>query len=203
MIKIKEAVVVEGKYDKMRVQALFDTAVIETGGFRVFKDSEKRAVLRELAQKRGMILLTDSDGAGLLIRSYLKGVVGGNVKQAYVPEIEGKEKRKRERSKQGLLGVEGMTDEIIMRAVLNSGATVMGEDAPKSCGITKGDLYELGLSGRDNSAALRARLLEKLRFPRYMTANAMLAAIDLLYSKDELERLVEEIKEDEASSENR
>lgn len=193
MIKIKEAIVVEGKYDKMRVQPLFDTVVVETGGFRVFKDSEKRAVIRALAEKHGIILLTDSDGAGLMIRSYLKGMSGGKVKQAYVPEIKGKERRKKEYSKQGLLGVEGMTDDIITDAVMKSGATLWGEDEPLKSGITKGDFYELGLSGRENSSELRSRLLKKLGFPQYMTANALLAAVNMLYGKDELEKLMSEI----------
>ncbi len=194
MIKIKEAIVVEGKYDKMRVQPLFDTVVVETGGFRVFKDSEKRAVIRALAEKHGIILLTDSDGAGLMIRSYLKGMSGGKVKQAYVPEIKGKERRKKEYSKQGLLGVEGMTDDIITDAVMKSGATLWGEDEPLKSGITKGDFYELGLSGRENSSELRSRLLKKLGFPQYMTANALLAAVNMLYGKDELEKLMSEIQ---------
>ena len=190
MIKIKEAIVVEGKYDKMRVAALFDTVVVETGGFRVFKDSEKRAVIRTLAVKRGIVLLTDSDGAGLTIRSYLKGAAGGSVKQAYIPEIEGKERRKREPSKQGLLGVEGMTDEVIIDAVMKSGATLWGDEEPQKSGITKSDFYELGLSGRENSSQLRSRLLKKLGFPQYMTANALLAAINMLYGREELEKLL-------------
>ena len=195
MIKIKEAVIVEGKYDKMRVAALFDTAVIETGGFRVFNDKEKRAVIRELAKARGIILLTDSDGAGFLIRSFLKGITEPcNIKQAYVPEIKGVERRKTGPSKQGLLGVEGMTDEIIVNAVLKSGATVSGENSAPKSDITKADFYELGLSGRENSAQLREMLLKRLGFPRYMTANALLSAVKLIYTKEELFRLVEETK---------
>ena len=191
MIKIKEAVIVEGKYDRMRLTALFDTAIIETGGFRVFNDGEKRAVIRELARTRGIILLTDSDGAGLLIRSFLKGAVPkGSVKQAYVPEIEGKERRKAAPSKQGLLGVEGMTDEIIINAVLRSGATVSGEGERAQSELTKADLYELGLSGRENSAELRRALLKRLGFPQYMTANALLSALRLIYTREELETLL-------------
>ena len=189
MIKIQEAVIVEGKYDKMRVRALFDTAVIETGGFRVFNDAEKRAVIRELALSKGVVILTDSDGAGLVIRGFLKGAVPeGCVKQAYVPEVEGKEKRKEKPSKQGLLGVEGMTDDVIVQAVLRSGVHVIGEsEAPKN-ELTKADLYELGLTGRDNSATLRRALLKSLGFPQYMTANALLSALKLMYTREELER---------------
>ena len=191
MIKIKEAVIVEGKYDRMRLAALFDTAIIETGGFRVFNDGEKRAVIRELARTRGIILLTDSDGAGLLIRSFLKGAVPkGSVKQAYVPEIEGKERRKAAPSKQGLLGVEGMTDEIIINAVLRSGATVSGEGERAQSELTKADLYELGLSGRENSAELRRALLKRLGFPQYMTAIANVSAPPQIYTREELETLL-------------
>ena len=153
MIKIKEAIIVEGKYDRMRLKPLFDTAIIETGGFRIFNDKEKRAIIRSLARSGGIIILTDSDGAGFVIRNYLKGAVAPDmIKQAYIPEIKGKERRKSEPSKQGLLGVEGMTDEIIINAVLNSGASVDGELSSARCELTKADLYELGLSGRDNSA---------------------------------------------------
>ncbi len=198
MIKIKEAIIVEGKYDRQRVSALFDTAVIETGGFRVFKDGEKRAVIRSLAEKKGVILLTDSDGAGFVIRNYLKGAVKNGVKQAYIPEVAGKERRKAQPSKEGLLGVEGMTDEIIKNAVLRSGATVIDGDCGSCCGqggvITKADLFELGLSGHDNSAVLRKRVLKELGFPQYMTANALLSALKLLYTKEELSKITEQIK---------
>ncbi len=193
MIKIREAVIVEGKYDKMRLCALFDTAVIETGGFRVFNDAEKRAVIRQLALGRGIVILTDSDGAGFQIRGFLKGAVPeGCVKQAYIPEIEGKERRKAAPSKQGLLGVEGMTDEVIVNAVLRSGVHVVGESEAPESELTKSDLYELGLTGRKNSAALRSALLKKLGFPRYMTTNALLSAVRLMYTKDELRKLCSE-----------
>ena len=200
MIKIKEAIIVEGKYDRMRLSALFDTAIIETGGFRVFKDAEKRAVIRTLAERRGVIFLTDSDGAGFVIRNYLKGAVPDGVKQAYIPQIEGRERRKSQPSKEGLLGVEGMTDEIIIDAVLRSGASVVGENGtttafPPKDEITKTDLYELGLSGRDNSAELRLRLLKRLGFPQYMTANSFLAAAKLLYTRDELHEITQQIKD--------
>ncbi|MBQ1388426.1 MAG: DUF4093 domain-containing protein [Clostridia bacterium] len=187
MIRIKEAIIVEGKYDRMRLIPLFDTAIIETGGFRVFSDKEKRAVIQQLAKTRGIVLLTDSDGAGLVIRNYLKGAIAsGSVKQAYVPQIEGKERRKEQPSKQGLLGVEGMTDEIIINAVLRSGAEVIGENVEKMEPLSKADLYELGLTGQENSAQRRKELLKKLGFPQYMTTNAMLSALSLLYTKEDL-----------------
>ena len=196
MIKIKEAVIVEGRYDKMRLAALFDTAIIETGGFRVFKDEEKKTVIRELAKAKGIVILTDSDGAGFVIRNFLKGIITDStqLRQAYIPDIKGKEKRKPQPSKQGLLGVEGMTDEIIINAVLNSGVQVIGEE-PKKSGeeITKTDLYFYGLTGRDNSGEFRKAVLKKLGFPQYMTTNAMLDAVNMLYGKKEFEELIDEV----------
>lgn len=197
MIKIKEAIIVEGRYDRIRLAALFDTAIIETGGFRVFKDDEKKTVIRELARARGIVILTDSDGAGFVIRNFLKGIINDNtrLKQAYIPDIKGKEKRKSQPSKQGLLGVEGMTDEIIINAVLNSGASVLGEEARKSVeNITKTDFYFYGLTGRENSEEYRKAVLKKLGFPQYMTTNAMLGAVNMIYGKKEFEELLDEIQ---------
>lgn len=203
MIQIKEAIIVEGRYDKMRLAPLFDTAIIETGGFRVFKDNEKKTIIRRLAQSRGIIILTDSDGAGFVIRNFLKGIITDNtqLKQAYIPDIQGKEKRKAQPSKQGLLGVEGMTDEIITKAVLSSGATVIGDEnsdgsknvAIKNGNITKADFYNYGLTGNENSSVYRKAVLSKLGFPQYMTANAMLSAVNLIFSKDEFENLLDEV----------
>lgn len=196
MIKIKEAIIVEGRYDRMRLAALFDTAIIETGGFRIFKDSERKSVIRTLAQARGIIVLTDSDGAGFVIRNFLKGIINDTslIKNAYVPDIKGKEKRKAQPSAQGLLGVEGMTDEIIVNAVLSSGAQVIGENSEiKSGGMTKTDFYNYGLTGGEKSSLMRERVLKHLGFPRYMTVNAMLSAVNLIYSKEEFEKLLIEI----------
>lgn len=187
MLAIKEAIIVEGRYDKIRLAALFDTAVIETGGFRVFKDEERRTVIRALAKSRGIIVLTDSDGAGFVIRGFLKGIADPScVKNAYVPDIVGKERRKSKPSKQGLLGVEGMTDDIIVKAVLASGATVLNTDTDvKNAGITKADFYNCGLTGRENSQQLRRAVLKRLGFPAYMTANALLDAVNMIYSREE------------------
>ncbi len=195
MIAIKEAIIVEGRYDKMRLAALFDTAVIETGGFRVFKDEERKTVIRALAQSRGIIVLTDSDGAGFVIRGFLKGIVDPScVKHAYVPDITGKEKRKSKPSKQGLLGVEGMTDEIIVNAVLSCGAAVLDKDAPaRNAGITKTDLYNCGITGRENSVSLRREVLRYMGFPSYMTTNAMLDAVNMIYTRDEFLKLIREV----------
>lgn len=197
MIRIKEAIIVEGRYDKIRLAALFDTAIIETGGFRVFKDEERRTVIKKLAESRGIVLLTDSDGAGFVIRNFLKGIINNKniVKNAYVPDIFGKEKRKTQPSKQGLLGVEGMTDEIIVKAVLSSGAEVIGENVTNHSGdITKSDFYNYGLTGRDCSAEYRGEVLKKLGFPKYMTANALLDAVNMIFSKNEFEALLEELE---------
>ena len=193
MIKIKEAVIVEGRYDRMKLAALFDTAIIETGGFRVFKDDEKKTIIRKLAQAKGIVILTDSDGAGFVIRNFLKGIISDNsqIKQAYIPDIKGKEKRKAKPSKQGLLGVEGMTDEIIINAVINSGVTVIGEELKKTSGeITKTDFYFYGLTGGEGSSALRKALLKELGFPQYMTSNALLSAVNILYDKKTFEELL-------------
>lgn len=196
MIKIKEAIIVEGRYDRIRLAALFDTAIIETGGFRVFKDDEKKTVIRRLAQARGIVILTDSDGAGFVIRNFLKGIILDNkqIKQAYVPDIKGKEKRKAQPSKQGLLGVEGMTDEIIVNAVLKSGAEVVGEEVRKLGGeITKTDFFTYGLTGGENSGVFRKAVLKKLGFPQYMTTNAMLSAVNMIYGKEEFEDILESV----------
>ena len=203
MIHIKEAIIVEGRYDKIRLASLFDTAIIETGGFRIFKDDEKKTVIRKLAEARGIIVLTDSDGAGFVIRNFLKGIISDNrlLKQAYIPDIKGKEKRKAQPSKQGLLGVEGMTDDIITQAVLSSGATVLDNENPcqdediaiKHGDITKTDFYNYGLTGSENSGIFRKAVLSKLGFPQYMTTNAMLSAVNLIFSKDEFEDLLDEI----------
>ncbi|MDE7389967.1 MAG: DUF4093 domain-containing protein [Lachnospiraceae bacterium] len=196
MIKIKEAIIVEGRYDKIRLASLFDTAIIETGGFRVFKDGERKHVIRTLARARGIVVLTDSDGAGFVIRNFLKGIVtdSGLIKNAYVPDIKGKESRKAQPSKQGLLGVEGMTDEIIIKAVISSGAEVIGEEnTVVRSEITKLDFYNWGLTGRENSSQIRAALLKKLGFPQYMTSNALLDAVRLLYTSEELDEIMEDI----------
>ena len=196
MIKIKEAVIVEGRYDRMRLAALFDTAIIETGGFRVFKDDEQKTVIRRLAQARGIVILTDSDGAGFVIRNFLKGIISDNsqIKQAYIPDIKGKEKRKAQPSKQGLLGVEGMTDEIIINAVLSSGVQIVGEEVRQVGGeITKTDFFTYGLTGGENSAVFRKAVLKKLGFPQYMTTNAMLSAVNLIYGKEEFEDILKSV----------
>lgn len=193
MISVKEAIIVEGRYDKIKLSSIVSSPIIDTGGFRVFKDKEKQNLIKKISAQRGLLVLTDSDSAGFVIRNFLKGIVPENeLKHAYIPQLIGKEKRKAEASKEGLLGVEGMDEQIIVRAIQNSGATILNYDKKvKSGDITKSDLYELGLSGRENSAILREKLLKRLQLPSYLTTNAMLTALNCLYSLEELKELIE------------
>ena len=188
---VKEVIVVEGRYDKNALRQVVDGAVIETEGFGIFNDPEKRALLRALAEKRGLILLTDSDGAGFVIRNYLKGCVDPSlVKNAYIPDIPGKEKRKNSPSREGKLGVEGMSPEILLEALRRAGAT-FGDGPGAACGgITKAELYALGLSGRPDSAGRRNELQKRLGLPERMTAGALLEALNILTTREELEALV-------------
>ena len=159
-MRIQEAIVVEGRYDKAAVAAVADTLILETAGFGVFKDAERLALLRRLAEQRGLIVLTDSDGAGFVIRSYLKGAIPrGQVKHAYIPDVTGKERRKRAPGKEGKLGVEGMKPDVLRQAILRAGATVLDGSAPcRPAGdLTAADLFALGLSGVPEAAARRAR----------------------------------------------
>lgn len=197
MLKLKEAIIVEGRYDKIKLSSIINAPIIETSGFRIFKDKEKQNLIREIARTRGILVFTDSDGAGFVIRSFLRGAVNPQlIKHAYIPMIHGKEKRKQQPSKEGLLGVEGISDNDIIDAIRKSGATIIGETAQvTSNDITKQDLYEFGLSGRDNSAKLRTRLLNELNMPTYITANAMLTMLNCLLTKSELEALICNIKE--------
>ena len=194
MVKIRQAIVVEGKYDQNTLSQLVDTTIFQTRGFGVMHDKTLLELLRKAARTTGLIIFTDSDGAGFVIRNFLKGALPkGGVLHAYIPDIPGKEKRKRAPGKEGLLGVEGMTKEILLSALENAGADLGGEAAKKPGDtITKFDLYTAGLSGRPDSAAKRAAFLEKLRFPAHMSANALLDALNLLYTREEFLALFEE-----------
>ena len=194
MVKIKQAIVVEGKYDQNTLSQLVDTTIFQTRGFGVMHDKALLELLRKAAKTTGLIIFTDSDGAGFVIRNFLKGALPKEgVLHAYIPDIPGKEKRKRAPGKEGLLGVEGMTKEILLEALENAGADLGGEAAKKPGDtITKFDLYTAGLSGRPDSAAKRAALLEKLRFPAHMSANALLDALNLLYTREEFLALFED-----------
>ncbi len=194
MVKIRQAIVVEGKYDQNTLSQLVDTTIFQTRGFGVMRDKALLELLRKAARTTGLIIFTDSDGAGFVIRNFLKGALPKEgVLHAYIPDIPGKEKRKRAPGKEGLLGVEGMTKEILLEALENAGADLGGEAAKKPGDtITKFDLYTAGLSGRPDSAAKRAAFLEKLRFPAHMSANALLDALNLLYTREEFLALFEE-----------
>jgi len=197
MRKIREVIVVEGRYDKNTLSQIVDATVITLGGFSVFNDKEKLAFLRKLAEKQGLIVLTDSDGAGFVIRNYLKGALPKDlVKQAYIPDIHGKERRKRKAGKEGKLGVEGMSPEVILAALERAGATFEdgeGETTAAKALITKADLFALGLTGGEGSAQRRQALLKKLDLPEHLNANAMLEALNLLCDRAMLEAAVKEL----------
>nr|WP_326166228.1 DUF4093 domain-containing protein [uncultured Oscillibacter sp.] len=192
MERIKEVIVVEGRYDKNAVSQVVDAVVVTLGGFAVFNDKEKLAFLRRLAEKQGLILLTDSDGAGFVLRNYLKGALPKDkVKQAYIPDVKGKERRKRRGSREGKLGVEGMPPAVLLEALRRAGATFEdGPPADRKGALTKADLFALGLSGGPGSAEERRRLLKRLDLPEHLTANALLEALNLLFDREELEALL-------------
>lgn len=192
MITIKEAIIVEGKYDKMRLKSVVNATIIETNGFRIFKDKEKVSLIKQLAQKQGIIVLTDSDGAGFVIRNHLKNIVPKEqIKHAYIPQIKGKEKRKDAPSKEGTLGVEGIDEQQLLLSLKNAGVTYNSADKKNS--ISKTDLYKLGLTGRDNSQKMRGELLKKLNLPQYITTNALIDVLNSLMDLEELANIVDEI----------
>ncbi len=193
MIRIREAIVVEGRYDKNTLSQLVDAPIIETAGFGIFKDKTQLEFLRRVAKERGLIVLTDSDGAGFVIRNHLKSTIEPQyLKHAYIPDIYGKERRKSAPGKEGKLGVEGMRPEVLLDALRRCGATVEGEDVlERARRITKQDLMELGLSGGAGSSQKRLALLMFLHLPEHMSSNAMLQALDLLYTLDELKAILE------------
>ena len=192
MIKIQQAIVVEGRYDKNTLSQVVDAPILETSGFGIMKDEKMLNLLRQVAKTRGLIIFTDSDGAGFVIRNFLKSAIEPQyLKHAYIPDIAGKEKRKAAPGKEGKLGVEGMTPQVIENCLRRAGATVLGESQTYQVGaITKQDLMELGLSGGKDSSQRRKMILNKLDLPEHMSANAMLQALNLLYTKEQLEELV-------------
>ncbi len=194
MLKIKEAIVVEGRYDKNTLSQIIDAPIFETNGFGIFKDKAQMALLRQVAQRRGLIVFTDADGAGFVIRNHIKSAIPSQyLKHAYTPDIFGKERRKAAPGKEGKLGVEGMKKDVILEALRKAGATIEGEDCPKAQAITKQDLMELGLSGGPDAGEKRKKLLKKLNFPEHLSANAMLQALQLLYTPSELAQLAAEL----------
>ena len=192
MIKIREAIVVEGRYDKNTLSQIVDAPILETSGFGIMKDKAQLGLLRNVAKNRGLIVFTDSDGAGFVIRNFLKSAIPSQcLKHAYIPDIPGKERRKIAPGKEGKLGVEGMRPEVIIDCLRRAGATVEGESTtPTAQNITKQDLMELGLSGGQDSAAKRLALLKKLELPEHMSSNAMLQALNLLIDLQTLKSLL-------------
>lgn len=186
MHRISEVIVVEGKYDKNTLSQVVDAVIIETSGFGVFNNREKQQLLRTLAQKRGLIVMTDSDGAGFVIRNFIKGCVDPKlVKHAYIPDIYGKERRKSSASKEGKLGVEGMSPDVILDCLRRAGATIDGENSRTPAGISKADMYKKGLTGKPDSAKKRAELLRKNALPERMTAEALLQVLNAIMSREE------------------
>ncbi len=190
-IKIKEAIVVEGKYDKIKLSSIFDTLIIETTGFSIRGDKEKQRLIRKCAAETGIIVFTDSDRAGFLIRNFLNGSVPSeNIKHAYIPQIEGKESRKETPSKDGFLGVEGVDREIIIKAVLSAAPKIVEKNGKK---VTKADFYAMGLSGRENSEEKRNALKKKLGLPKNLSATALMQTVNQLMTYEEFENLLKSI----------
>lgn len=189
MLRIREAIVVEGRYDKNTLSQVVDTLILETAGFGIFKNPEQMALLRRAAERRGLIVLTDSDGAGFVIRNRIKGAVPPEyVKHAYIPDVYGKEKRKRQRGREGKLGVEGMPPQVLETVLLRAGATPLNGStagADPAPPLTKADLSAAGLAGGPDSAARRLAVLKRLELPEHMSANALLAVLNGCYPREE------------------
>ena len=195
MIKIKEAVIVEGKYDKIKLSAIIDTVIIETDGFAVFKDKEKQKFIRFLAEKRGIIIMTDSDSAGFKIRNFINGITKSeNIKNVYIPDIYGKEKRKTEMSKEGKLGVEGMKPEIILSALKKAGVLCDENEKTECHKITHTDFFEDGISGGENSSEIRKALAKQLDLPERISSSALLKIINVYMTYDEYKEAVKTVK---------
>lgn len=194
MLRIKEAIVVEGRYDKNTLSQVVDTLILETAGFGIFKNPEQMTLLRRAAQRRGLIVLTDSDGAGFVIRNRIRGAIPtAQVKQAYIPDVYGKERRKRRPGKEGKLGVEGMPPQVLEEVLRRAGATFLGEDAGEKLEeppLTKADLMAAGLTGGADSAGRRQALLKELELPEHMSANALLAVLNGCYSREEARNIL-------------
>lgn len=195
MVRIQEAILVEGRYDKNTLSQIVDAPIFETAGFGIFKNKEQMALLRRVAEKRDLIVFTDADGAGFVIRNHIKSAIPAQfLKHAYTPDIPGKERRKSAPGKEGKLGVEGMTPEVILEALRRAGATFEEGTARLTGGITKQDMAALGLSGGKNASIKRLALLRKLSLPEHMSANALLQALNLLYTLEELTGIVETLE---------
>ena len=191
MIKINEAVIVEGKYDKIKLSGILDTVIIETDGFAIFKDKEKQQLIRFLSEKRGIIIMTDSDSAGFKIRSFINGITKSeNIKNVYIPDVYGKEKRKTEMSKEGKLGVEGISTELIMSALQKAGVFCSENEKQEGRKITRTDFFEDGISGRDNSSEIRKNLAKSLGLPERISSSALLKIINSYMTYDEYKNAI-------------
>lgn len=199
MIHLKQAVIVEGKYDKIRLKSFLDAEIITTDGFRIFKDREKVSMIRRIAEKRGIIILTDSDSAGFMIRGHLTGIIDPKyIINVFVPEIKGRERRKTQSSAEGLLGVEGLSEDIIVGAFKKAGVNIDGSDSDvPGEKLTHTDLYKLGLSGGENCREKRNRLISALKLPRGMSTNQLLTALNTLVGREELYKMYESEEQDE------
>ena len=194
MLSLKEAVIVEGKYDAIKLSNMVDALILTTDGFGIFKDKEKQALLRRLAETRGLIVLTDSDSAGFLIRSFLRSAVPqGNVKHVYIPDVFGKEKRKRAPGAEGKLGVEGMAQDVLLEAFRKAGVCAEPDAAPRK-EITRLDLYEYGLSGKPNSREKRKRLLQRMALPERLSTGNLVKLLNCFADREEFLRIVKEIE---------
>lgn len=188
-IKVSQAVIVEGRYDKIKLSNIIDAFIIETNGFGIFKNKEKLRFIKKLANERGIIILTDSDHAGFMIRNYISsGVPKDRITNVYIPDIFGKEKRKKEPSKEGKLGVEGMGCQVLLEALQKANITC--EKSVNDNPVTKYDLYELGLSGTPDAKENRKRLLKKLDLPEFLSTNALLSCINNMMTREEFYKLI-------------
>ena len=195
MIKTDRVVIVEGKYDKIKLTSILDAVIIETDGFAIFNDKEKQKLIRRLAETKGLLILTDSDSAGFKIRSFINGITKSeNIKNVYIPDIYGKEKRKTEMSKEGKLGVEGMKTEIIMSALQKAGVFCSENEKQEGREITRTDFFEDGISGRENSSEIRKELARKLQLPERISSSALLKIINLYMTYDEYKNIVNNLK---------
>lgn len=196
MYKIKEAIIVEGTYDKIKLSSFIEAIIFVTGGFSVISNKKKLASIKTLAEQTGIVILTDSDSAGFKIRNYIKqSITTGTVKHAYIPDILGKEKRKSKPGKEGLLGVEGISPEIIIKVLRDAGCVINGESECKknTDPITKADLYLLGLSGNADSEKKRHTLSRELGMPSKISANMLVSVLNRLMTRDEFSKLCDEL----------
>lgn len=192
MYRVSEVIIVEGRYDKNTVSQAVDATIISTEGFGIFNDAEKRELIKTLAEKRGLIILTDSDGAGFVIRNRIKGFVDPKyIKNAYIPDVYGKERRKKKTSAEGKLGVEGMHPEVIVEALKRSGATRREGESGKK--ISKADMYALGLTGKADSAKMRNALKKAMNLPEHLSTDGLLQVLNALISLEELQKLADSL----------